>query len=101
MPIITFTEDVTLTSEAPGTGPHYRKGYCVDVPEKIAQGWVAKGVAVYGQIETPETVVEETPAPVAVVSEPEPEAETPVETPTPRPSRRRRRRGWSPLDEND
>lgn len=88
MPIITFTEDVTLESEAPETGPHYRKGYAPDVSEKEAQKWVSKGVAVYGAIEAPAEAVEAPP-------EPEPEA---VSAPEPRPSRRKR--GWSPLDED-
>lgn len=84
MPVITFTEDVTLESEAPETGPHYRKGYCVDAAAKVAQEWVSKGVAVYGKIEIAAPVIEP-----AVIEEP-------AEEEKPKPSRRRKR--WTPDD---
>ena len=46
MPFITFTKDVTL--EGVDNGPHYLRGACHDVSQKIAQQWVSKGVAVLG-----------------------------------------------------
>jgi len=67
---ITFTEDVTLTSEPVGTGPHFRRGYSPDVSDHEARRWVGAGVAVHGvvdldphQKEEKEKPVEEAPIP--------------------------------------
>lgn len=93
MPKITFTEDVTLESESPETGPHYRKGYCVDVPQMIAQKWISKGAAVLGEVTL------ETAAPAATQDAgTEEEAASEVRRD---PLPRRRKRGWSPVDEGD
>lgn len=48
--LITFIKDATLSDE-PTPGPHYRRGAVFDVTPQIAQGWIARGVAVAGSVQ--------------------------------------------------
>lgn len=83
MPVITFIKDVTLSTEAYGSGPHYRAGYCVDASDGFAQHQVKAGNAVYG---VPDKTQDAPAAPV------EPQV-TPDLPPLPRKKRSR----WSPM----
>lgn len=93
--IITFVKDVTLASEPEGTGPHYRKGYCVDASPDFACAQVAEGNAVHGLVKEPEAEASAEPIEPVYAPAPEPE-EVKEEDLPPMPVKRKTR--WKPHD---
>lgn len=89
--IITFTQDVTLDEEDPGTGPHYLKGYECDASESFAQRMISRGVAVLGSI----TVSAEQP----ISSESHQPATEALAPDSESKSSKRKSARWHPLDE--
>jgi hypothetical protein len=51
MPIITYTQNVTIDGQS--GGPHYKRGYVCDVKGDEMRRLIAAGVAILGAVEFP------------------------------------------------